>query len=171
MKKKILYLLPFILYVLFYLFAIILGGGIQNLNILGVFALLTLLMGCGLGVSSNKKIHNLLGMISLFILTFSLIIMGIKNDYFEFSESKIAIYILLFYLLIFIIKKNKSLIVMNAIIISILLILFFPIKLEYRDRGTIEYKALTYRLITVNRLEEDGYYRGRELYWFPRNFN
>ena len=41
------------------------------------------------------------------------------------------------------ITKKKKLI-RNLIIISVLIVLLFPIPLHYKDGGTVEYKALAY---------------------------
>ena len=45
--------------------------------------------------------------------------------------------------------KKKILIV---IIIAIILILLFPIRLQLKDGGTVEYKALLYKVSKVNKL-------------------
>ena len=45
--------------------------------------------------------------------------------------------------------KKKILIV---IIIAIILILLFPIRLQLKDGGTVEYKALLYKVSKVSRL-------------------
>ena len=55
--------------------------------------------------------------------------------------------------------KKKILIV---IIIAIILILLFPIRLQLKDGGTVEYKALLYkvskvsRLISIEEMEAEG---------------
>lgn len=142
--KKILYLLPFILYIAFYVFIILLEGGVDNIGILNVGLLLVLLLICGLGTLSKKKVSNAIGIISLFAVSFALIKMGIENTYFILAETKIAIAILIYYLIVFIISKNKTLIIMSGVAIVILLILFVPLKIQYRDGGTVEYKAIAY---------------------------
>ena len=50
--------------------------------------------------------------------------------------------------------KKKIIIV---IVIIILLILIIPIPMHLKDGGTVEYKALTYKVSKVHRLFEDGY--------------
>lgn len=59
-----------------------------------------------------------------------------------------------------------------ALIILILLILFIPIPGgQYRDGGTKDYKALTYRVIVWNRLLAEGFtYHKTAVFWFPNNF-
>ena len=42
----------------------------------------------------------------------------------------------------------------------ILLILIIPIPMHLKDGGTVEYKALTYKVSKVHRLFEDGYEDG-----------
>ena len=53
--------------------------------------------------------------------------------------------------------KKKIIIV---IVIIILLILIIPIPMHLKDGGTVEYKALTYKVSKVHRLFEDGYEDG-----------
>ena len=170
--KKILYFLPFILYTIFYMFIIILDGSMENLAIIDVILLLGALFICGLGTSNNKKSLNVIGIISLFALSFGLIKMGIDNTYFLLAETKIAIAILLYYLIIFIIYKNKALIIMNLAVIIILSILFVPKKLYVNDGGTEEYRALAYKYIKWNTKRNDGTpLTGNEVHWFPHNFH
>lgn len=62
---------------------------------------------------------------------------------------------------------------MIIVLIFILIILLFPIKLQYKDGGTTEYKSLTYRIIKWHRLDdyyENGYKTGTEVHFFPNNF-
>lgn len=170
--KKILHLIPFILYTIFYLAIILLDGSIENLVIIDVVLLLAALLICGLGTLSNKKTFNLLGIVSLFGLSFGLIKMGIENTYFMLVETKVAITILLYYLIIFVIGKNKRLVIMNATVIGILLLLFVPIKIQYRDGGTTEYRALSYKYIKWNTTRNDGTpLKENDLHWFPHNFH
>jgi hypothetical protein len=58
------------------------------------------------------------------------------------------------------------------IIIVILLVLITPIPGgTYKDGGTKEYKALSYRIVVWNRLMDvDGFYHKTSVYWFPDNF-
>ena len=56
--------------------------------------------------------------------------------------------------------KNKTLMIVGIIVL--LLILLFPIRLQLRDGGTVEYKALLYkvskvsRLISIEEMEAEG---------------
>lgn len=169
--RRILYLLPFVLYTIFYLCIIILEGTIENLIMPDIFLLLTLLLLAGVGTLSDKKIFNVIGIISLFTISFVLIKMGIENDYFILVETKVAIAILLYYLILFIIGKNKRLIIMSSVAITILAILFVPQKRYVNDGGSIEYRAIAYKYIKWNILRDDGnYYISNDLHWFPNNF-
>ena len=168
--KKILYLLPFILYAVFYLFIIILQGTTEYLVMPDVLILLTLLLLTGVGILSDKKTFNVIGILSLFTISFALIKMGIENDYFILVETKVAIAILLYYLILFIIGKNKRLIIMSSVVIAILAILFVPQKRYVNDGGSIEYRAIAYKYIKWNILRDDGnYYISNDLHWFPNN--
>ena len=75
----------------------------------------------------------------------------------------------------------KKKIIIIAIIITILLILFLPIPHgTYKDGGTKEYRALTYRIVVWNRfvdqINEDGSvgevtkYSKTSVFWLPDNF-
>ena len=50
----------------------------------------------------------------------------------------------------------------KAIIVSVILILLFPIRNQLKDGGTVEYKALVYkfskvkRLISIEEMEQEG---------------
>lgn len=170
--KKTLYLLPFILYLTFFALIIVLGGSLQSFVVPDFFLLLALLLICGLGAISKKKVFNVIGVIALFTVSFALIKMGVENDYFILAEVKIAASLLIYYLIAFIISKDKMLITMTGIIIGILLILFVPIKFQYRDGGSVEYRAIAYRFFKWNKLMDDGnYYNAENLHWFPNNFN
>ena len=58
-----------------------------------------------------------------------------------------------------------------AAIALFLAVLFVPIpKGQYKDGGTREYAALTYKLVDWNRLTADGTYQATKVYWFPDNF-
>jgi len=56
--------------------------------------------------------------------------------------------------------KKKVLIII--VIVAIILILLFPIRLQLKDGGTVEYKALLYkvskvhRLISIEEMEKEG---------------
>lgn len=170
--KKVLYLVPFILSVMFYTFIIIADASIENLVIIDVLLLLALLLISGLGTMSDKKLFNVIGIVALFTVSFALIKMGIENDYLVLTETKIAIAILLYYLIIFIVTKNKRLIIMNAVIIVILAILFVPNKKYVNDGGTIEYNAIAYKYIKWNTTRNDGTpLKEDDLYWFSNNFH
>ena len=53
----------------------------------------------------------------------------------------------------------------------LLAILFVPMpKGQYKDGGTREYSALTYKIVDWNRLTADGVYEATKVYWFPNNF-
>ena len=49
---------------------------------------------------------------------------------------------------------NKK-VIMAIMIIVILLVLFVPIPMYLNDGGTVEYKALTYKISKVHRIVED----------------
>lgn len=67
-------------------------------------------------------------------------------------------------------NKRKRIIIIS--IILVLLILFIPIKLQYRDGGTIEYKALAYKVIKWHRIMNNGtIYESTDVYWFPNNMH
>lgn len=57
-------------------------------------------------------------------------------------------------------SKNKKIII--VVVVIVLLILLFPIRNQLKDGGTIEYKALIYkiskvhRLITIEEMEQEG---------------
>lgn len=170
MKKKILYLLPFILYSIFYSIIIFVLRG--TLVFPDFLLLLALLLFCGLGTLSEKTIFNVIGIVSLFTISFALIRMGIDNTYFVLAETKVAIAILIYYLIVFIISKNKRLIIMNVIVIAILSILFVPEKRYVNDGGTIEYRAIAYKYIKWNTIRNDETpYKFNEVHWFPHNFH
>lgn len=57
--------------------------------------------------------------------------------------------------------------------ITIFIILVLPIRLQYKDGGTVEYRSLTYKIIKWHRLDEyyeGGYKTGTEVHFFPNNF-
>ena len=55
--------------------------------------------------------------------------------------------------------------------IVLLAVLFVPMpKSQYKDGGTREYSALTYKIVDWNRLTADGTYEATKVYWFPNNF-
>lgn len=54
------------------------------------------------------------------------------------------------------------------IIIAILIILLFPIRFRYKDGGTLEYRAILYRIIKWNTIEG---YKDTEIHFFPNNFH
>ena len=64
---------------------------------------------------------------------------------------------------------NKKII----IIIAIICILLFPIRFQFFDGGSTEYKALTYQIIKWHRIDnnyESGYKEGIDIHLFPFNF-
>lgn len=61
-------------------------------------------------------------------------------------------------------KKSKAIIII--VIILLLVILVFPLKMKYKDGGTIEYRAILYKIIKWNTL--DGI-TGTDFYIFPNN--
>ena len=65
----------------------------------------------------------------------------------------------------------KKIIITVIAIVFFLAIFFTPIpKSPYRDGGTREYSALTYKIVDWNRLTDDGVYEATKVYWFPNNF-
>lgn len=65
----------------------------------------------------------------------------------------------------------KKIIFTVVAVVLVLAIFFAPIpKSPYRDGGTREYTALTYKIVDWNRLTSDGVYEATKMYWFPRNF-
>ena len=66
----------------------------------------------------------------------------------------------------------KKKILITAIVVLILLaVLFVPIPSgAYKDGGTREYRALTYKVVAWNRLSGNGIYDETKTYWFPDNF-
>ena len=66
-------------------------------------------------------------------------------------------------------KKKALPIILAAVLL--LAILFIPIpKGPYRDGGTREYSALTYKIVEWNRQTVAGVYGETKVYWFPENF-
>lgn len=172
MKKKIvktLYYVPFILHLMFYLFIIFIDG-ITNLHLLEILLLLGGLFICGLCYSNNNKISKIAGPLTLFIISFILIVTGIENTYFTLFETIIAIFVLIYYFILLLLTKKKLHLITTSIVIFILLILFVPIKFQYKDGGTVEYKSLSYKYIKWHRLRNNGsIYEGIDIYWFPNN--
>ena len=75
----------------------------------------------------------------------------------------------------------KKRIITIVAIVLILLILFLPIpRGTYKDGGTRDYRALTYRIVVWNRLtqeinedgsvEQNDVYHKMSVFWFPYNF-
>lgn len=56
----------------------------------------------------------------------------------------------------------KKKVLITIVIVAIILILLFPIRLQLKDGGTVEYKALLYkvskvhRLIAIEEMEKEG---------------
>ena len=62
--------------------------------------------------------------------------------------------------------------IITIVLVLILLILFVQIKVKYRDGGTIDYRAIAYRVINWNKLKEDWtYYKAKDIIFFPNNFH
>lgn len=60
-----------------------------------------------------------------------------------------------------------------VIVILVLIVLLFPIRTQYKDGGTIEYKALLYRVIKWHNLDnnyDDNIRTGTEFHLVPMNF-
>lgn len=172
MKNKIiktLYYVPFILHLIFYLFSFFIDG-ITNIKQLEIILLLVALLICGYCFTNDNKKNRIIAPIILFITTFSLIVIGIKNTYFALFETIIAIFILLYYLFILFITRKRFHAYTTFSIIFILSILFVPIKFQYMDGGTIEYKSLSYKYIKWHRIRPNqSFYEGVDIYWFPNN--
>ena len=66
--------------------------------------------------------------------------------------------------------KKKGILTILAIVLC-LAILFVPVpRSPYKDGGTREYCALTYKVVDWNRLTSDSIYDATKVYWFPNNF-
>jgi len=66
---------------------------------------------------------------------------------------------------------KKKIFLTVLIVVLFLAVLFVPIpKSPYRDGGTREYSALTYKIVCWNRLTTDGVHNPAKVYWFPNNF-
>ena len=64
-------------------------------------------------------------------------------------------------------KKRKRLIILCLI----LLILCIPIKYNYKDGGTVSYRAILYSYMKYHKLiDDDSYYIADEFLIFPFNF-
>ena len=63
--------------------------------------------------------------------------------------------------------KKKTICVIIAAVLAV--ILLFPVKTVYRDGGTRDYRAILYRIVIWNRLQEDGIYHDTDVYFFPHN--
>lgn len=172
MKKKIikiLYYVPFILHLMFCLFIIFIDG-ITNLKLLETILLLTALFTCAYCFTNDNKKTRIIAPIVLFITAFSLIVTGIENTNFILFETTLAIFILLYYLLILFTTKKRFHAYTTFSVIFILAILFVPMKFQYMDGGTIEYKSLSYKYIKWHRIRHNQqFYEGTDIYWFPNN--
>ena len=66
-------------------------------------------------------------------------------------------------------KKKIWLPIIAAVVL--LAVLFVPIpSVTYKDGGTREYAALTYKIVDWNKLTSDGKYDKTKIYFFPNNF-
>lgn len=58
-----------------------------------------------------------------------------------------------------------------AILLAVLLLCCIPIKMTYKDGGTVKYQALFWSYTRYHRLMEDGgFFEGTEFCVFPFNF-
>jgi len=68
-------------------------------------------------------------------------------------------------------KTVKKKLWIPLLVLALAVVLFVPIpRGVYRDGGTREYAALTYKLVDWNRLYRGGVYEKTRLYLFPDNF-
>lgn len=68
----------------------------------------------------------------------------------------------------------NKLLKISIFMLFIFIILIFPIKIVYKDGGTIEFKALLYKYIIWNSMDDDyenGYKTGEDFYFFPLNLH
>ncbi len=66
---------------------------------------------------------------------------------------------------------KKKLWIIGIAVIILLAVLFVPISQgPYKDGGTREYSALTYKVVDWNRLMGNDIYTATKTYWFPDNF-
>lgn len=66
----------------------------------------------------------------------------------------------------------KKKIVIIGITVVVFVILVFPIKVQYKEGGTIMYNSLTYKIIVWNALMgENEIKTGTEVHLFPNNFH
>ena len=66
-------------------------------------------------------------------------------------------------------KKNRRIVILIAVLIMVILVIPVP-KGVYKDGGTREYAALTYKIVDWNRLFESGIYEKTQIYLLPDNF-
>ena len=68
--------------------------------------------------------------------------------------------------------KKKTKLIISAILVCVLLILFFPIPTgTYKDGGTRMYTALTYKIVKWRVLvDAENTYEKDSVYWYPDNF-
>ena len=172
MKKKLinsLYYVPFILHLMFYLFMLF-TNRITNLNFIEIVLLVGALYTCGYCFSNDNKKTRIIAPIILFITSFTLIVTGIENTIFVLFETTLAIFILLYYLLLLFATKKRFYAYTTFSIMFILFILFAPVKFQYTDGGTVEYKSLSYKFIKWHRISNNqSFYEGVDIYWFPNN--
>lgn len=66
-------------------------------------------------------------------------------------------------------KWKKKFVILSIVII--LIIMCFPIRYDYKDGGSISYKAILYSYTKYHRLEkDDSYFTKTEFLIFPFNF-
>lgn len=67
--------------------------------------------------------------------------------------------------------KNNKIRKRLIILCLALLIMSIPIKYNYKDGGTVSYRAILYSYTKYHRLiDDDSYYTGTEFLIFPFNF-
>lgn len=65
-------------------------------------------------------------------------------------------------------KRKRKLVILCIVL---LIAMCFPIKYNYKDGGTVSYKAILYSYTKYHRLEkDDSYFTGTEFLIFPFNF-
>ena len=65
-------------------------------------------------------------------------------------------------------NMKKKVVIMLLIILFIIPFIPGP-AVVFRDGGTKVYSAIAYKLVSWNRLTENGVYHKTKLYWFPKN--
>lgn len=102
MKDKILFSIPFIIYLLFGFIIVIQGLSIKLFTFI-ISAILLFITGIGL--ESNKKDLKTIGFCTLAIFTILYLIMG-YYDYLKWTSSIVGIINLIYFILIYLLKKH-----------------------------------------------------------------